>query len=148
MLRKILITILIIPLLNNCGFEVIDRSNIAQFDINQITSSGDRRINYRIKEKLKFAKSENDKRLININLNTEKNKSVKERNIKHEITKYQIEIKINVKLSDIYDKNISNFIVTKSVIIMWKINILIHSTTKKNSSNYYQRTLRTIFKTK
>ena len=114
MLRKILIAILLIPLLNNCGFEVIDRSNIAQFDINQITSSGDRRINYRIKEKLKFAKSENDKKLININLNTEKNKSVKERNIKNEITKYQIEIKINVKLSDIYDKNISNFVVTKS----------------------------------
>lgn len=114
MFRKILITILFLPLLSNCGFEVINRSNIGQFDINQITTSGDRRINFRIKEKLKFAKSENDKKLVNINLNTKKTKSVKERNIKNEITKYQIDIKINVKLSDIYDKNIINFVVTKS----------------------------------
>ena len=114
MFRKILITILFLPLLSNCGFEVINRSNIEQFDINQITTSGDRRINFRIKEKLKFAKSENDKKLVNINLNTKKTKSVKERNIKNEITKYQIDIKINVKLSDIYDKNIINFVVTKS----------------------------------
>ena len=114
MFRKILITILFLPLLTNCGFEVINRSNIEQFDINQNTTSGDRRINFRIKEKLKFAKSENDKKLVNINLNTKKTKSVKERNIKNEITKYQIDIKINVKLSDIYDKNIINFVVTKS----------------------------------
>ena len=114
MFRKILITILFLPLLTNCGFEVINRSNIEQFDINQITTSGDRRINFRIKEKLKFAKSENDKKLVNINLNTKKTKSVKERNIKNEITKYQIDIKINVKLSDIYDKDIINFVVTKS----------------------------------
>ena len=114
MFRKILITILFLPLLTNCGFEVINRSNIEQFDINQITTSGDRRINFRIKERLKFAKSENDKKLVNINLNTKKTKSVKERNIKNEITKYQIDIKINVKLSDIYDKDIINFVVTKS----------------------------------
>ena len=114
MLRKILIAILLIPLLNNCGFEVIDRSNIAQFDINQITSSGDRRINYRIKEKLKFAKSENDKKLININLNTEKNKSVKERNIKNEITKYQIDISVKVKFETIDKSNNNKFLISKT----------------------------------
>ena len=114
MFRKILITILFLPLLTNCGFEVINRSNIEQFDINQITTSGDRRINFRIKERLKFAKSENDKKLVNINLNTKKTKSVKERNIKNEITKYQLNIIADVNLYLIAEDKSLQFKVSES----------------------------------
>ena len=57
---------------------------------------GDTRINYQIKNQLELLVSKDNVNFISINLNTKKNKSVKEKNIKNEIVKYQIEIKTNL----------------------------------------------------
>ena len=72
-------------LLVGCGFKVVDRSSLGNFDISEITTNGEKRINYILKNKILFASNKNDKKLISINLKTSKDKVSKEKNIKNEI---------------------------------------------------------------
>ena len=103
--------------ITNCGFKVIDKSNL-NYDIAEITTTGEKRINFKIKNKLLFNSSKNNKRLLNINIHSKKIKNVKEKNIKNEITKYELEIiaivtfsklnsskknKFNIQVSGDYD---------------------------------------------
>ena len=92
----LIISIILILLMTNCGFKVVNDSNLKNFKIAEIITTGDKRINYKIKNKLISFASKNEKKLIKLNLETSKIKSVKEKNIKNEITKYQINININV----------------------------------------------------
>ena len=83
---------LIFYLVSSCGFKVVNQNELKNFSVVDITSSGDVRINYEIKNKLLFKSEKNLNKKIIINLETEKKKVIKEKNIKNEITKYQIEI--------------------------------------------------------
>ncbi len=83
---------LVFYLISSCGFKVVNQNKLTNFNVVDITSSGDVRINYEIKNKLLFNSEKNQNKKITINLETEKKKIVKEKNIKNEITKYQIEI--------------------------------------------------------
>tara|TARA_B100000767_G_scaffold150764_1_gene141954 strand:- start:4132 stop:4605 length:474 start_codon:yes stop_codon:yes gene_type:complete len=101
-------------LTTGCGFKVVDHSKLRNFDIAEIITSGDNRINYKIKNKLIFNSKSNEKNLITVYLDTNKEKSVKEKNIKNEITKYQISITIKVKYKKINEDNFSSFEILKS----------------------------------
>ena len=112
-MKKILIILSVFLLSSACGFEIIDRTKLANYDINEIITIGDKRINFKIKNKLLYGSKKNDKKLFTIYLNT-KTKTVKEKNIKNEITKYLININIEVKFEEI-NKNVSgSFSVNKS----------------------------------
>ena len=118
--RNFIIYFLLIILsltITNCGFKVIDKSNL-NYDIAEITTTGEKRINFKIKNKLLFNSSKNNKRLLNIDIHSKKIKNVKEKNIKNEITKYELEIiaivtfsklnsskknKFNIQVSGDYD---------------------------------------------
>ena len=97
----------------NCGFKVINESEVNQFSIGEIKTSGDRRINFKIKNNLlNYSKKDNPNILI-INLSSKKNKNIKEKNIKNEITKYEVSLNVDVKFSLInsnmsYKINLSN----------------------------------------
>ena len=56
MKKKIIKTFLVAALifLNNCGFKVVDLSTSNNFTIKNIISTGDKKINYKLKNKLKF----------------------------------------------------------------------------------------------
>ena len=97
-----------------CGYKVVNYSEINNFDIASIETSGNKRINYKIKNKLLFNSSKNDKRLIKINLETIKDKKIKERNIRNEITKYQISIKVKISYSEINSLKKDQFEIIKS----------------------------------
>ena len=109
---KIISSIALFTFLIGCGFKVVNQSQINRFDIAEIITSGDKRINFKIKNKLFFNSQKNEENLIKINIFSEKNKTVKEKNIKNEITKYQIQINIKVGYSIINDLN--NYEFTKS----------------------------------
>ena len=94
------ITILMI-IITSCGFNIVEHSDRSTFDIAEIKTSGNNKINYKIKNKILFGSSKNDKKLISLNLDSKKSKSVKEKNIKNEITKYQIKIEINIEVYEI-----------------------------------------------
>jgi len=98
---KNLLKVFLIFTLTGCGFKVINPSELNKFSISEVTTEGDYRINNRIKNKLLFNSNVNDKRLISIRLNTSKNKFVKEKNIKNEITKYQVKIIVKVMFIEV-----------------------------------------------
>ena len=115
MKTKILLSIIIIFLLtNNCGFKIVDKSASYNFDINNIITSGDNRINFKIKNKLVFSSKKSEKKLIDIYLDTKKSKEVKEKNINNEITKYQISITSAVQVREIINENIISFTIVKT----------------------------------
>ena len=97
----------------NCGFKVINESDNNQFLIQEINTSGDRRINFKIKNNLLNYSKEDNPNILIINLSSKKNKNIKEKNIKNEITKYEISLNVDVKFSLInsdtsYKINLSN----------------------------------------
>ena len=95
-------------LIYNCGYKVIDNTINSNFTIKEIKNTGDSRINYKIKNNLLINSLENSNNHLSINLTTTKNKSIKEKNIKNEVTKYEINIKTNVKFKLIKNnKNVS-----------------------------------------
>ena len=94
-----LITIAIsLILLTGCGFKIIDKRELLNFNIKEISTSGDKRINFELKNKLSDYNDTNSSKVIKIELDTKKTKSIKEKNISNEITKYQIKVIVNVKL--------------------------------------------------
>ena len=94
-----LITIAIsLILLTGCGFKIIDKRELLNFNIKEISTKGDRRINFQLKNKLSDYNDSNSSKVIRIELDTKKTKSIKEKNISNEITKYQIKVVVNVKL--------------------------------------------------
>ena len=88
--------IIFILLLSNCGYKVLDKSNANNFSIKDIVTSGDKRISYKIKNDLNIYSKQQKQNEIILYLNTKKNKTVKEKNIKNEITKYQLNLEVNV----------------------------------------------------
>ncbi len=102
-----LITIAIsLILLTGCGFKIIDKRELLNFNIKEISTNGDKRINFELKNKLSDYNDTNSSKVIKIELDTKKTKSIKEKNISNEITKYQIKVIVNVKL--IKTDNINN----------------------------------------
>ena len=94
-----LITIAIsLILLTGCGFKIIDKRELLNFNIKEISTNGDKRINFELKNKLSDYNDTNSSKVIKIELDTKKTKSIKEKNISNEITKYQINVIVNVKL--------------------------------------------------
>jgi|TARA_B100001057_G_C22676267_1_gene881919 hypothetical protein len=115
MKKKILFPILIIFLLiNSCGFKIVNKSEIYKFDINEIITTGDDRINFKIKNKLIFSSEKNEKKLVDIYLDTNKSKEVKEKNINNEITKYQISIASTVRVKELVSEKEISFNVVKT----------------------------------
>ena len=97
----------------NCGFKVINESEMNKFSIQEIKTSGDKRINFKIKNNLLNSAKKNNQNILLIDLSTRKTKNVKEKNIKNEITKYEISLDINISFKLInsdtnYEINVSN----------------------------------------
>ena len=109
-MKTFLIIVLSLGLLSSCGYKVLDKSSLANFNIVELNSSGDNKINFFIKNKLKNkitnSKEENE---IIIDLQTVKTKNIKDKNINNQITKYEITVVSTIKVNFI-NKNISEII--------------------------------------
>ena len=85
--------------LSGCGFKVLDRAQLKSFQIQEIVTKGDTKINFLIKNNLmnNFSKSEANKSII-LDIKSSKEKTIKEKNIKNQITKYKITLLTEVKI--------------------------------------------------
>lgn len=88
-------------LLSSCGFKVVTNTNNYNFD--DIIISGDKRVNYTLKNKLISSSNPKSINVIKLNIFTNKEKIIKEKNISNKVTKY--EIKINAKIDYSFIKN-------------------------------------------
>ena len=86
------ISLIIVFLMTGCGFKVVNQSGLVDFKIENISTSGDNRTSYIIKNKLLPYSKVDGKKLINLEINLNKNKIIKEKNIKNETTKFEISI--------------------------------------------------------
>ena len=101
-------------LTTSCGFKIINQSELINYSITEIETTGDKRINYNLKNNILSSLKNDKEKKIALNIETQKNKTIKEKNIKNEITKYQISIAIKVKFKKINEDNFSFFEVLKS----------------------------------
>ena len=101
MCKKFLIILLTSIVISGCGFKVVKKTDLGSFDLTTINSTGDKRINYKIKNKILSYSKKNAEKLISIDLDTVKIKKIKEKNIKNEITKYQISIDVSINFEEI-----------------------------------------------
>ncbi len=97
----------------SCGFKVINESEKNSFSIQEIKTSGDKRINFKIKNNLLNYTKKNSQNILIVNLNTKKTKNIKEKNIQNEITKYEISLDVSLEFNLInndtnYKINLSN----------------------------------------
>jgi len=113
MILKYLRIIIFFPLLLSCGFKIINENQLRNFDIINISSTGDNRINFLLKNNLEDDKEKFNKK-IKLFLETKKLKEIKEKNIKNEITKYSINIKVKVDYSLVGNPKKGSFIVSKN----------------------------------
>ena len=107
MIKKLLIIIAIF-LTSSCGFKVINYSDLGNFEISSISATGDNRINFNIKNKL-LASSKKGGSLIEIELSSKKTREIKEKNIKNEITKYEVSISIITKFTNTLNNKTHQF---------------------------------------
>ena len=93
-MKKFLISLTLISIfaLQSCGFKRVDQNLLNNFEIAEINMFGEGRVNYKLKNKLLFTSESNNENLILINIETKKNKTIKEKNIKNELlnTTYQL----------------------------------------------------------
>tara|TARA_A100001011_G_scaffold358716_1_gene404675 strand:+ start:650 stop:1114 length:465 start_codon:yes stop_codon:yes gene_type:complete len=94
---KLKITYLIICffVFSNCGFKVVNLDT--NFNITEIITSGDKRINYKLKKKILGSSKENSEDQVTVLINSKKEKTVKEKNLSNQITKYEIRIIIDIE---------------------------------------------------
>ena len=126
---KILIIFLAI-FLSNCGYKIVNKE--ANYKILEINTTGDKRINYFLKNKLLLKSGENSKNLIKLEINTNKIKSIKEKNISNKVTKYEINISSRIKYTILANNKVEEFLVTKKGFYDVATN---HSNTLNNEKN-------------
>ena len=110
-MKKILIIILLV-VLSGCGFKVLKNEEFSKYYISQVNTIGDKKINYRLKNKIIPSKISNKIPVI-IDLETTKEKTIKEKNIKNEITKYNLKIEVKAKLKLLNSSELKEFKITK-----------------------------------
>ena len=98
--NKIIALIIYLFIFSGCGFKVVNLSELNNFYINEIDTEGDKRVSYEIRNNLISMTKDPEKKLINLKLNTNKTKIIKEKNIKNEITKYEINLAVNITTYD------------------------------------------------
>ena len=111
--NKIIVLIFSLVIFSGCGFKVVKLSELNNFYINEIDTEGDKRVSYEIRNNLVSMTKNPEKKLINLKLNSNKTKTIKEKNIKNEITKYEVLIETNlnfvlIRNSENYDIKISS----------------------------------------
>ena len=115
-MRNILIKCTLVFLfiaLSNCGFKVLDNLE-PNFSIREINTSGDKRVNFKIKNDLTIDYSNNSTNNLILTLDTKKTKRIKEKNIKNEITKYEVSLVCSIELTFLEKNTKHEFTVSSS----------------------------------
>ena len=117
MIKKNAIQLIIITFLfTACGFKAVNKNYPLKFDIVNIKTSGENRINFLLRNKLinNNNNNNNNNNQIDLKITTLKEKQIKEKNIKNEIKKYKIKIIANVSYQITPIQKKGNFSISNS----------------------------------
>ena len=97
-MNKILIIIITLLFISNCGFQRISNDRLNNFQVKNFLVSGDTKIANRIKNNLMINIRKESPNLISLSLDLKKTKNISEKNSANQITKYSINLIANVVL--------------------------------------------------
>ena len=123
-----ILTLIFFIIVTGCGFKAVNLSETNNFSISEITSTDDKKINYIIKNKLISNTNNNSIEKLKLTINSVKTKTIKERNIKNEITKYKVSVAVLVNVNSI-NKDTSNKI---SITEDGEYNVDLQNATNRN----------------
>tara|TARA_B100000963_G_scaffold60597_1_gene48521 strand:+ start:6101 stop:6562 length:462 start_codon:yes stop_codon:yes gene_type:complete len=113
-MKKFFTITLLFIILNNCGFKTFNPKNEINFNINKITMSGDKYLNYIIRNKLSVLNQNNiSKKNYSLSLISSIDKIIKEKNIRNEIKKYELIFLVKVNLQDDLNEIIETYTFTQ-----------------------------------
>ena len=124
---KKLTLLLLILFISGCGFKVVNMSE-NNFYIDNFEAKGNSKINYIIRNNL-LKSSENSANKISLELETKQTLNVKEKNIKNEITKYEIMIIANATI----EKKIDNIKYSFTVSSIGDYSVASQNSTTRNN---------------
>ena len=107
---KLACSIFCLLVLSNCGFKLAQ--NTYDFSIVDINTSGDKNISYLLKNKLNFGSREKSNQL-EIEIFSKKIKTIKEKNITNQITKYEVKIVSRIEYKTLPNGDLNNFTISK-----------------------------------
>ena len=93
----------LIIITTSCCFKFLKQSDL-NFNIISIETTGDKRINFNLRNKFQALHKNTNARKIKLVLETKKEKTIKEKNSKNEITKYLTKVTLNIKIITEDDK--------------------------------------------
>jgi len=105
MMRYNFVILFLFIFITSCGFKIVN--NISNYRILEVNTSGDNKTNFVLKNKLLINSNNESKNLIKLDISTDKTKSIKEKNISNQVTKYEIKIDTKIKYSFV-KRNLSN----------------------------------------
>ena len=121
--KKINLTILVLYVfLSGCGFKPLTMSNLDNVSLVKLETTGNKLINFKVgnylRQTLNYNKNNSTKIIVEIN--SKKEKDIKEKNDKNEITKYSLSITSKVKVK-VLDNN-TNFSFTVKKINEYRVH--------------------------
>ena len=127
------LTIFLLLLLSNCGFKVSKSTIYNDFYVQSIETTNSKKIDYKIRQAIKN-KLPNNKanQKIFLKINNKQIKSISEKNIKNQITKYEIVLNTKIEINFLTD-NLEKVIEVSSKGTYSVGNA--HKDTKKNQEN-------------
>ena len=99
-------------MLVGCGFEVMSQNYFSKYRVQEIVTSGDKRINYLLRNNLKI-ENKNALESLKLEIVSEKSKTIKEKNIQNEVTKYEINVKTRINFNLIEKNKKGQFTLSK-----------------------------------
>tara|TARA_X000001036_G_scaffold361604_1_gene344963 strand:+ start:489 stop:962 length:474 start_codon:yes stop_codon:yes gene_type:complete len=112
--RKLISSLIFLIIFTSCGFKVVHQDSLKNYNIKEITTIGDNKINYLLKSKLRTDQNIQKQKSFAINLKTQKIRNIKEKNIKNEIIKYELKIIAEIEYLTLGEGNSGKFILSES----------------------------------
>ena len=132
-LKKNFILFIAALLIVNCGFKVLDKSQLQNLKIESLETQGDKKTSFLIKSSLQkyFTNNENGENIFLV-IKTDKTKTINEKNRKNQIKKYAISLNTNISINYLDKIKNKNF----SIIVNGSYDVSNnHSTTISNQNN-------------
>ena len=98
--NTIYIIISIFFMITGCSYQSIYSENKKIYFVKNVGIEGDKRIGYVLKNQILLSSSKASKNKISIDLNIEKNKNSKVKNISGKITRYEIDLNVTMIIKD------------------------------------------------
>ena len=117
--------------LTACGFKTIKNSK--NLDIQNITSSGDKRISHVIKNQLLLNSTKNGSQIITINFSSKKNKSAKTKDVAGVISNFYLTLQVDLEIKDVK----GNVLVTEIFVVQTSFE----ATKRKSEQNTLEKTI-------